>query len=489
MDAGGWSACTSPANYTGLAEGIHTFQVRATDAALNTDPTPASYSWEIDRTAPDTLITANPPDPAYSSTADFSFTCDDPPCTFDCRIDAGAWSACTSPKQYTGLSAGSHTFYVRAYDAALNLDATPATYTWTIQTNFATISTVNAPSNRYKHCAVWSGTMMLIWGGNTSPGTLTNTGARYDPATDTWTTISTGANVPVARTDHTCVWGLDVISYFIVWGGWDGTQLLNSGGRYDPLTDSWKTISTSGAPTPRRYHSAIWNLNASSEMIIWGGRDATGVVNTGGQYNAGPDVWSATKTGPGVPSPREFHAAVFALGPKKMIVWGGRDATSTYLNNGAYYDPAPGKWTTMSTVNAPTARAFHSGVLDGNTITIWWGGYNGTSHLNSGGIYNVTTNTWTVMSTTNAPSGRRYHAAAFVSGTINRMIIWGGYDGTTVLGDGGQYSRATNTWTPIGTGGPAPRYWHSGIGTTTNMIIFGGYDGTTVFGDGWKFTP
>ena len=114
-----------PQTYTGLSEGSHTFQVRATDAASNTDPTPASYTWTVDTTAPETTITANPPDPSASASASFSFSGSEAGSTFECQLDGGGFSACTSPKAYTGLSDGSHTFQVRATDAASNVDATP----------------------------------------------------------------------------------------------------------------------------------------------------------------------------------------------------------------------------------------------------------------------------------------------------------------------------------------------------------------------------
>ncbi len=132
LDGGGFSACTNPKAYTGLSDGSHTFRVRATDAASNTDPTPASYTWTVDTAAPETTITANPPDPSASASASFSFSSSEAGSTFECQLDSGGFSACTNPKAYTGLSDGSHTFQVRATDAASNVDATPATYAWMI---------------------------------------------------------------------------------------------------------------------------------------------------------------------------------------------------------------------------------------------------------------------------------------------------------------------------------------------------------------------
>ena len=47
LDNAAFAACESPATYTALADGVHTFRVRATDAAGNTDPTPATRSWTV----------------------------------------------------------------------------------------------------------------------------------------------------------------------------------------------------------------------------------------------------------------------------------------------------------------------------------------------------------------------------------------------------------------------------------------------------------
>ena len=55
----------------------------------------------------------------------------------------------------------------------------------------------------------------------------------------------------------------------IIWGGSDADgSALNTGGRYNPSSDSWTATSTTGAPDGRDYHTAFWT---GSEMIIWGG--------------------------------------------------------------------------------------------------------------------------------------------------------------------------------------------------------------------------
>jgi hypothetical protein len=140
LDSATYASCTSPKSYTGLIPGSHNVRVRAKDAAGNTDPSAASYTWTIaapDTTAPDTTITQQPADPALSGDATFAFTGTDNTTpagslTFSCRLDGGAWQACTSPTNYAGLALLGHSFDVRATDAAGNTDQTPASDSWTV---------------------------------------------------------------------------------------------------------------------------------------------------------------------------------------------------------------------------------------------------------------------------------------------------------------------------------------------------------------------
>jgi N-acetylneuraminic acid mutarotase len=107
---------------------------------------------------------------------------------------------------------------------------------------------------------------MISWGGNDIFGNYSNTGGRYDPATDSWTATST-TNAPDARYLHTAVW---TGTKMIVWGG-QGNCLngyCDTGGQYDPVTDSWTATSTTNAPEARYYHTAVLT---GTQMIVWGG--------------------------------------------------------------------------------------------------------------------------------------------------------------------------------------------------------------------------
>lgn len=80
----------------------------------------------------------------------------------------------------------------------------------------------------------------------------------------------------------------------ILWGGFDGSfNNLNSGGRYNPSTNSWTPTSTTNAPTPREAHTAVWT---GSEMVVWGGTDLGVHSDTGGRYNPASNSWTATNT-------------------------------------------------------------------------------------------------------------------------------------------------------------------------------------------------
>jgi Tol biopolymer transport system component len=137
LDGAPFAVCTSPQRYPeGLTEGSHTFKVQATDAAGNTDPTPATFTWKVDTTAPTVTITGG--DSGFVSWDDtsFFFTSSEADATFECMFDtddAANFAPCSPWHDYMNASEGPHVFRVRATDPAGNKSAI-VSRSWTVDT-------------------------------------------------------------------------------------------------------------------------------------------------------------------------------------------------------------------------------------------------------------------------------------------------------------------------------------------------------------------
>jgi hypothetical protein len=88
-----------------------------------------------DELPPETALDGTPNSTTGSLVATFEFSGSDnlSPVTFECSVDGGSYVSCASPFSTSTLSVGSHTFAVRAVDALGNIDLTPASYSWTIE--------------------------------------------------------------------------------------------------------------------------------------------------------------------------------------------------------------------------------------------------------------------------------------------------------------------------------------------------------------------
>jgi uncharacterized delta-60 repeat protein len=140
---GAFGPCSGPgATHTParLADGRHSFQVRATDPAGNTDPTPATRAFTVDTTGdsgadtdpPETAITKAPKRKTKKRKAKLEFSSDEAGSTFECALDRKPFAACTSPFKKK-VKRKKHSFRVRATDAAGNVDPTPAHHKWKVK--------------------------------------------------------------------------------------------------------------------------------------------------------------------------------------------------------------------------------------------------------------------------------------------------------------------------------------------------------------------
>ncbi|NUO48555.1 MAG: hypothetical protein HOV80_06835 [Polyangiaceae bacterium] len=327
-------------------------------------------------------------------------------------------------------------------------------------------TTLGAPTGRGDHTVIWSGSEVLVWGGRTSNGggTLLDSGGRYDPSSDAWLTMST-TGAPSPRYAHTAVWtGTEMI----VWGGWGTPGMLATGGIYTPSTNSWTALPTAGAPTLAE-HAAVWT---GSAMLVWGMDENANPV--GARYAPGGG-WSAISS-VAAPAVRQYAPAVWT--GAEMIIWGGTSLVDDGLDTGARYNPANDTWTPMSTDGAPAGRAFHSVVWTGSEMIVWGGRHEdcgACTELDDGGRYNPDTDTWSPLSAVGAPPPRRHHHAVW---TGSEMILWSGIGDGIHLDDGGRYEPNDDSWVMLPTrGAPAPRSGPNAVWSGAEMVVWGGYGG------------
>ena len=133
-------------------------------------------------------------------------------------------------------------------------------------TSWQPLSLENAPSARSGHSAVWTGDLMLVWGGQ-SGGTVLGDGAALSALSNTWTPLSS-TNAPAARTDHAAVW---TGSEMLILDGSSGAGELSTGAAYDPITLQWRSLSKVGGPLARTKTAAVWS---GTEVLLFGGQAA-----------------------------------------------------------------------------------------------------------------------------------------------------------------------------------------------------------------------
>ncbi|MBS1119427.1 MAG: putative internalin [Deltaproteobacteria bacterium] len=134
LDGGSYVSCESGDTIGPISDGTHSFAVRAKDRAGNIDASPAVYAWTVDTSTPDTQLLGGPEGPTGSTIATFTFVSPDAGsgATYQCSLDAAAFTACTSPRSFDNLGEREHTFAVRVRDAVGNFDPTPATRAWAV---------------------------------------------------------------------------------------------------------------------------------------------------------------------------------------------------------------------------------------------------------------------------------------------------------------------------------------------------------------------
>jgi hypothetical protein len=335
------------------------------------------------------------------------------------------------------------------------------------------------PEGRKQHTAVWTGSEMIVWGGRNDEGLL-RSGGRYDPVTDTWTSVET-AGAPSARDFHTAVW---TGARMIVWGGMVDLVAVPQGHSYNPVDDSWSPISSVGAPAARWAHTAVW-AEEESVMLVWGGRTGCSTfactdTGTGGAYDPSTNSWSSLPAGP---SARYRHTANWTAAG--MMVWGGRSNSEGYIGNGSVLQKSGSDWVwnDLPDADAPSPRADHTAVWTGLQLIIW-GGRNTNGPLADGARFAILG--WLPISEVDAPPGLVGSTATW---TGSEMVVWGGETASGTLSNGFYRYRADSDDWLFTVSLLSRRRDHTAVWNGTRLLVWGGETALGASEAGVALTP
>jgi hypothetical protein len=367
---------------------------------------------------------------------------------------------------------------------ALSLAGTPA---WT---QLAPAGT--PPSTRFGHSAIYDPLRdrMAVFGGYLSGGQVANdVWALSLAGSPGWTQLTPGGTPPSVRSDHSAAYD-PLRDRMVVFAG--GSFLNDVWALSLAGTPAWTQLTPAGtAPSGRDDHSAIYDP-VHDRMVIFAGIGAT--------YSALDDAWALsladtpgwTLLGP--PMPRYSHSAIYDPVRDRMVVFGGYGNSSPWYLNDVWALPlagAPG-WTLLApTGTPPSARAYHTAIYDPvRNRMVLFGGYNG-SYLNDAWALSLEdTPAWTQLTPAGAPPSGRCNHTAIYDPVRERMVIFGGGNSSgrfnevwaLSLGDTPAWTQLTPSGTP-----PSARSAPAAIydPVRDRMVVFGGYSGSSL-NDTWS---
>jgi hypothetical protein len=262
--------------------------------------------------------------------------------------------------------------------------------------------------------------------------------------------------------------------------------------RASAATDgSWEELIIGG----RSGASAVYDP-ARDRMVVFGGGDRIGRNDVWALSLAGTPAWTALMPTGTAPSVRGGHRAIYDPVRDRMVVFGGYDGS--YRNDVWVLTLAgPPAWTELTPAGTPPrARSGHSAVYDPvRDRMVVFGGFSGSSYCNDtwtlalGG-----TPTWTMLAPTDTlPSARDGHSTIY-DPVRDRMVVFGGYDGSYRNDVWVLTLAGTPAWTALMPTGTVPsiRAGHSAIydPVRDRLVVFGGHDSsyTSFKNDVWALS-
>lgn len=240
-----------------------------------------------------------------------------------------------------------------------------------------------------------AGNNFIVFGGSES-GSIVMNGGIYDPQTDNW--------IPIPDIGDGIERSLPVVAWcankLVVWGGSvSSAQYTNTGKVYDPATQVWTSMSLTNAPSARWLSAFAYNPG-TNELAIWGGEAVGGAqFGDGAKYNLNTNTWT-TMNSAGAPSPRS-RMAYASNGAGLLFIAGGYSPAAAPVASAHLYNIAANNWTSLS---SPLSARYNCIAAWTGSAFIFWGGRDNSNLLNDGALYNPASTGWAAMSNTNAPA-------------------------------------------------------------------------------------
>lgn len=301
---------------------------------------------------------------------------------------------------------------------------------WDFASDTWTTLATSPLAGRRQHAAVWTGSKMIVWSGYDG-STQYKDGALYDPATNSWKTLATS---PLSGRHNAAVVWSKAINQMIVWGGCtssDCSAVTNDGATYDPATDTWTAIPA--GPLAARTDMAFEIVGG--ELVIFGGRNSAGTaLGDGGRFDPTTKVWTKYSD-PGATLDARYDSSAVSDGTT-LWVFGGRTSSSSSSAKGgaAYFQPGVG-WSPIpdagDTAFAPSGKRYDVAAFYGAGKLFVFSGIPSTASDTpyTGFVaWDQAKATWSTVDATGAPGAR---ARATVVWTGKEAVVWGGANGHT----------------------------------------------------------
>jgi hypothetical protein len=337
---------------------------------------------------------------------------------------------------------------------------------------------------RTKAASVWTGSRVFVWGGADANGAELDTGALYDPITDTWTSIPSGPNTPSKRVLATAV---ATGSSVIVFGGGDnaGTLDYSDGGVFDLASQSWSSIPA--APSARRAALGVW---AGSRALFWGGWDKTGAPVPSTFYYDPSLGWSAATTSV---DPSARGEVAWATSSSDLFLFGGLLSGTSKTDELYSESLQSGAWSVLP--KGPSARYGAFGAWEGQSLVIW-GGRDESNAMADGKTWDGSL--WTDLPPAGAvvtPRWTSRRRAGWSASVAAGVVLFAGGLSTnpeTILTDGVvlDFTGTSPSWKSVPAWPSGERHeWGVGVWTGSELFVWGGQSGNILTLKGERYLP